>query len=88
MVQANEKLIEAARELAETYLRDNAQRIDTQELFPREGLQKMAAAGLCGMTIPKEYGGHDVHATTMCKIMEALAYGCPSTAGVLMAYVI
>ncbi|MGE0586299.1 MAG: acyl-CoA dehydrogenase family protein [Flavobacteriaceae bacterium] len=88
MVQANEKLIEAARELAETYLRDNAQRIDTQELFPREGLQKMAAAGLCGMTIPKEYGGHDVNATTMCKIMEALAYGCPSTAGVLMAYVI
>lgn len=82
------KLIAAARALARGYLRENAQRIDTEELFPREGLKKMAEAGLCGMTIPTEYGGHDVNATTMCRIMEALAYGCPSTAGVLMAYVI
>lgn len=82
------RYVEAARGLADGLLSANAQRVDRDAAFPAEGLRAMADLGLCGMTIPKEFGGAALDAMTICSVTEELARGCPSTAGVLMAYVI
>lgn len=81
-------LIEAARRLADEVLAPDAARVDREAAFPAKALRAMADAGFCGMTIPKEYGGNPVDPATICRVTEELARGCPSTAAVLMAYVI
>ncbi len=81
-------LVQSARRLADEVLAPDAQRVDREAAFPAQALRAMADAGLCGMTIPKEYGGSMVDATTICRVTEELARGCASTAAVLMAYVI
>jgi alkylation response protein AidB-like acyl-CoA dehydrogenase len=48
----------------------------------------MAELGFAGLTVPAEYGGSDRDALTICLVTEELARGCPSTAAVLMAFII
>jgi len=86
--QESIRLVEAARLLADEVLAPDAQRVDREAAFPARALRAMADAGFCGMTIPAEYGGNPVDADTICRVTEELARGCPSTAAVLMAYVI
>jgi len=86
--QESTRLIEAARRLAAEKLAPDAQRVDRDAAFPTEALRAMADAGFCAMSIPAEYGGNPVDAETICRVTEELARGCPSTAAVLMAYVI
>lgn len=81
-------LVAAARRLAEDVLAPDAQRIDREAAFPVEALRAMADAGFCAMTIPETYGGHPQSVATICQVTEELARGCPSTAAVLLAYVI
>jgi alkylation response protein AidB-like acyl-CoA dehydrogenase len=81
-------LVQAARRLADEVLAPDAQRIDREAVFPARALRAMADAGLCGMTVPAEYGGNPADAATICRVTEELARGCPSSAAVLMAYVI
>jgi len=83
-----QKFRDAARKLADEQLSKDAARIDKEAAFPASGLRAMAELGFCGMTVPKEYGGEDLDALTTCLVTEELARGCPSTAAVLMAYVI
>ena len=83
-----QKFRDAARKLADEQLSKDAARIDKEAAFPAAGLRAMAELGFCGMTVPKEYGGEDLDALTICLVTEELARGCPSTAAVLMAYVI
>lgn len=83
-----QKFRDAARGLADEQLSKDAARIDKEAAFPAAGLRAMAERGFCGMTVPKEYGGEDLDALTICLVTEELARGCPSTAAVLMAYVI
>lgn len=81
-------LVQVARQLAEDVLAPDAQRVDREAAFPAQALRAMAEAGLCAMTIPEEFGGKPADAGTICRVTEELARGCPSTAAVLMAYVI
>jgi butyryl-CoA dehydrogenase len=78
----------AARSLAENVLKPRAAEIDRTAVFPTENLRAMAELGFCGMSVPKEYGGTGLDALTICLITEELARGCPSSAGVLMAFVV
>jgi butyryl-CoA dehydrogenase len=78
----------AARKFAEEVLRPAAHKIDAEAAFPSEALRQMADLGFAGLSIPKEYGGSDEDALTICLVTEELARGCPSTAAVLMAFVI
>jgi alkylation response protein AidB-like acyl-CoA dehydrogenase len=88
LTPTQQKFRDVARKLADEQLGKDAARIDKEAAFPEAGLRAMAELGLCGMTIPKEYGGFDLDALTICLVTEELARGCPSTAAVLMAYVI
>ncbi|MEO8297119.1 MAG: acyl-CoA dehydrogenase family protein [Burkholderiales bacterium] len=84
----NHPLVLAAQRLAREVLAPDAARIDREAAFPAAALQAMADAGLCAMTIPPEYGGNPANEAVICRVTEELAKGCPSTAGVLMAFVI
>lgn len=48
------------------------QELDRTETFPRETYAKMAALGLCGMTIPEEYGGTPLDEIAKCIVLEEM----------------
>ncbi len=53
---------------------------DREKRFPKEIIEKMAALGLMGMTVPARYGGSDVGAISYSLALQEIAYSCPSTA--------
>ncbi|HEY5599178.1 MAG TPA: acyl-CoA dehydrogenase family protein, partial [Candidatus Manganitrophaceae bacterium] len=57
-----------------------AARIDREERFPSETFSKLSQLGLLGISIPKKYGGAGADFLSSALVMEALAYGCASTA--------
>src|SRR5882757_7131587 len=66
-----------ARKLADESLRPHAGDVDLNERYPEEGLRALAKSGLCGLTVPKKYGGLAADAMTSCVVIEELARGCP-----------
>lgn len=53
-----EKLVvETAKELAEKYIKPVREEYDEKGIFPWDIVKKMGKADLCGIYIPKEYGG-------------------------------
>jgi alkylation response protein AidB-like acyl-CoA dehydrogenase len=75
-----------ARKLADESLRPHASDVDINERYPEEGLRALAESGLCGLTVPKKYGGLAADAMTSCVVIEELARGCPSTAALMLTY--
>ncbi len=58
----------------------NAAEWDEHHTFPREALQKGAALGFGAIYASDEFGGIGLTRVEAALIMEAIAYGCPSTA--------
>src|SRR5579862_6857614 len=52
------RLLEAAREIADTVLRPRANATDRAGTPPIENIRLLAEAGLLGLTTPTLYGGH------------------------------
>ncbi|WP_219894975.1 acyl-CoA dehydrogenase family protein [Aquisediminimonas profunda] len=48
-------------------------RLDREAIFPREIYNKMAELGLCGITIPEQYGGNPMDEISRCVVMEEIA---------------
>lgn len=48
-------------------------RLDREGIFPREIYNKMADMGLCGITIPEEFGGSPMDEISRCVVMEEIA---------------
>lgn len=48
-------------------------RLDREAIFPREIYRKMAELGLCGITIPEQYGGSSMDEISRCIVMEEIA---------------
>ena len=51
------------REFAENEVKPLAKKVDAEEYFPKETVEKMGKLGMMGIYFPKEYGGAgaDVH---------------------------
>ena len=58
------QLTAQARELAETRFADRASRYDREAKFPIENYRDFHDAGLLGICIPGEYGGHGANLRT------------------------
>lgn len=69
-----------ARDFAERELAPNAQQWDEQMEFPATAIQKLAALGFMGISIPKQYGGCGLDSVSYVLIIEELARCCASTA--------
>jgi len=74
---------QAIRDLAERFTADeitpHAAHWDEHYVFPRDTIRKAAALGFGGIYVPEVDGGIGLGRLEAALIMEAMAYGCPST---------
>jgi butyryl-CoA dehydrogenase len=77
---------ETAATIAQQELAPKAAAVDRDQIFPREGLQKLAKAGLLGMAVPKPMGGGGADTLSFVLAAEAIAKGCASTALVFVTH--
>lgn len=74
------ELVERAHEIAVEVARPNAEAEDREAVWPEPAMRTLAEAGLMGLHVPQEVGGHGQGLTGLLRITEALATGSPSTA--------
>jgi len=77
------ELKERVRVLAEKEFRPKTLEWDEKGEFAWENLHKLTAAGLSGLTIPKEYGGQGRSFLDLVVVLEELARNCHITAMIL-----
>ena len=72
--EQHELVRKLAREFAETELtKEILDKVEEEEVFPEEILDKMAKAGFFGIKVPKQYGGHGGDARSYVIVMEEIA---------------
>src|SRR6476619_3335767 len=71
------------QEMAQKFTADaitpNAAEWDEKHIFPREAICSAAELGFCSIYVSEESGGIGLGRLEAALIMEAMAYGCPST---------
>lgn len=77
---------QTASDIAQKELAPRAATLDAQRGFPREGLQKLAQAGLLGMTVPPTHGGGGADTLSLVLATETIARACANTALVLLTH--
>jgi len=68
-----------ARKFTADEITPHAARWDEELIFPRETIQKAAELGFGSIYVSEESGGIGLGRLESAIIMEAMAYGCPST---------
>ena len=81
---AQVRLREEARTLAEREIAPRAAEVDRTEAYPWANVEALTAAGFMGMTIPKEYGGRALTCLDAVLVFEALARVCGVTARIVV----
>lgn len=76
-------LQDMAREFTRKEIDPIASHIDLKEETPPELIEKMAELGFFGLIIPETFGGVGQNLTTACLVLEEIAKGSPSVAGML-----
>jgi SfnB family sulfur acquisition oxidoreductase len=71
--------VAVARDLAEEFAAEAAAR-DAERRLPGPELDRLSAAGLLAITVPRAYGGADVSARTVAEVFRLLAAADPSIA--------
>jgi butyryl-CoA dehydrogenase len=74
-----------AHEIAEKYVRPVAAKYDREQTYPWEIQERLKEAKLCGVWIPKEYGGEGAGVLNLCLVVEELSRAC---GGVGVAYAV
>ena len=74
------------REFAENEVKPMAQLTDEEERFPIENVEKMAALGLFGIIVPKQYGGAGAAYREYIYAVEELSKYCGTTGVILSAH--
>lgn len=72
-------LVTTAQQLADDVLFPKALGLDASGRLPIEQLDRIAEAGLYGLTGPSELGGAGADTSTLLAVIEALASGCLTT---------
>jgi len=72
-------LIKTVKQLTETHLAPQAEKLDEIEGFNELAFRKLGELGLLGITADEQYGGANLGATEATLVMETLAEGCAST---------
>jgi alkylation response protein AidB-like acyl-CoA dehydrogenase len=67
---------EQTREIAERYVRPIAAELDRNAEYPWPVVRALQEAGLMGVWIPKEYGGHGAGILNLCLVVEELSKAC------------
>lgn len=67
---------EQTKEIAERYVRPVAAELDRLAEYPWSVVRALQEAGLMGVWIPKEYGGHGAGVLNLCIVVEELSKAC------------
>jgi isovaleryl-CoA dehydrogenase len=68
-----QELVGRAQEIARTVLAATAEREDAEAIWPAAGMAALADAGLMGLNVPEQLGGHGLGMEGLVAISEALA---------------
>ena len=77
---------ETANKIAQQELAPKAAGVDRTQIFPRDGLQKLAEAGFLGITVPEALGGGGSDTLSFVLVAETIAKACASTALVFVTH--
>lgn len=88
LTSEQQMLRQTVREIAQRELASRAAEIDRTASFPREGLQKLAEAGMWGVLLPPAVGGGGGNSLSFVLATEEIAKACASTALVFVTHVI
>ena len=77
---------ELARDIASAELAPRASEVDRDFGFPREGLQRLAQAGLMGLVVPPPLGGGGADAVSLVASVEQIALACANTALIFVTH--
>ncbi|RAL25806.1 acyl-CoA dehydrogenase family protein [Thermoflavimicrobium daqui] len=72
-------LLEKARALSERFAQRAAE-VDEKADFPEKNFKDLKEAGFLELTIPKEFGGHEITLSELVRVIEYLGEGDASTA--------
>ena len=86
LTDTQEALRAQAQTLAEREFRPRAQRWDENEEFPEENWKVLADSGLCGLTVPEQYGGLGQTDFEGALVLEEIARHCLTTAVLLQLF--
>ena len=78
------ELLARLRDVVAAEVAPRAAAVDQHKLFPAEGYQALARAGLAGLLMPKELGGQEASTVLYAAAMEEIAAACGSTSTVYM----
>jgi alkylation response protein AidB-like acyl-CoA dehydrogenase len=81
-------LLDAIEKWLERDVRPHVLRLEHADEYPHEMVEQMKALGLFGATIPAEYGGLGLSATTYAKIVEKIAETWMSLTGIFNSHLI
>lgn len=73
-------VVERVATLSRERFAQRAARYDAESIFPTENYEDLRAAGLLGLTVPKEYGGLGADPLTYTLCLLEIAKGCSATA--------
>jgi len=76
LTEEQKMIIETAKNLAEKRIKPVRQKYDEEEIFPWDIVKEIAAADLCGLYIPREYGGFGGGVFELCLAVEELSKVC------------
>ncbi|MDQ2647940.1 MAG: acyl-CoA dehydrogenase family protein [Actinomycetota bacterium] len=83
-----EEMLSTVRTWVRKEVIPNASRFEHADEYPAEWVDQLKAFGLFGARIPEEHGGLGLDTLTYARLMEELAYGWMSLAGVLNTHTI
>ncbi|MFN0116469.1 MAG: acyl-CoA dehydrogenase family protein [Paracoccaceae bacterium] len=83
-----EVILDAVRKWLDRDVRPHVLRLDHADEYPAEMVEQMKALGLFGATIPAEFGGLGLTATTYAKVVETIAAVWMSLTGIFNSHLI
>jgi alkylation response protein AidB-like acyl-CoA dehydrogenase len=81
-------LLEALSRFLEREVRPHVRRLEADDVWPAEIVEKMKAMGLFGCIIRQEYGGLGLPATTYARLIERISEVWMSLAGIINSHLI
>lgn len=84
--EKHQKIRDLVSDFATTYVAPIAAKVDEEEVFPHETLQKMVDAKMMGIPFPVEYGGSGADTLAYVIAVEELSKSCATTGVILSAH--
>src|ERR1700709_2484435 len=81
-------ILEMVRQFVDEQILPQAEHYDAIDESPEPIVEQMRELGLCGVTIPEEYGGMGLDLTTYAMIVEELSRGWISISGIVNTHFI